>query len=94
MAFGKWELDGQTGLNLWRSALFGQEEVTHIVSRFKDKKGHCGGMLIAHGSEPQFMEPSLFVLKKEIPTHSLSQSVKHPFFLVINAPLIYFTNTS
>ena len=75
------------GQNSWLNAQFGQEGVTHIVSQFKDKKVPCGGMLIAHGLEPPFMELLLFILKKEIHTHSLSQSVKQPFFLVM---VLYF----
>jgi FtsP/CotA-like multicopper oxidase with cupredoxin domain len=64
----------------YRFTIQGQEGT---LCMSKKKRGHCGGMLIVHGLEPPFMEPSLFVLNKDIPTHSLSQSVKHPFFLVI-----------
>lgn len=82
MEFDNLEPGGQMGPSLWLSALFDQEAVTPTGSQSKDKKGHCGGTLTAHGSEPPSMGLSLFVLEKETPTHSLNQSVKRQFFLV------------
>jgi hypothetical protein len=55
MELGKWERDGQMGQNLWHSAQLDQVGVTPTDLPFKDKRGPCGGMLIAHGLEPPFM---------------------------------------
>lgn len=73
---------GQMDPSLWLSAPFDQEAATPTGSQSKDKKGHCGGTLTAHGSELPSMGLSLFVLEKETPTHLLNQSVKRQFFLV------------
>ncbi|GKD48796.1 hypothetical protein Tco_1277772, partial [Tanacetum coccineum] len=41
-----------------------------------------GGMHTGHGLEPLFTVLLLFTQKKDIPTHFLSQSVKHSLLLV------------
>lgn len=56
MAFGRIELDGlmdQNSLPNVRSDLVG---VIPTGSQLKDRKAHCGGTLIARGSEPLSME--------------------------------------
>lgn len=83
MASGKWEQVGQMDLNSLPNAPLDLEEATRTDSQFKVKKELYGGMLIAPGLEPLFMELLSFVLNKEILIHSLSQIMKLHFFLVI-----------
>lgn len=84
MGFGRIELDGLMDRNSLPNVLSDLVGVIPTGSRLKDRKAHCGGTLIARGSEPPSMELWSFILNEDRPTHSSSQNARHPFFLVLN----------